>query len=99
MEANGLDAMFMFTVSMGVITFLMAWVILVIAIKGCEEGTQSESDKEIWISSWCGVMEQDEVRFGGIIGVWSYHFRFMRRIYLILIFVAVFSWVCLSRRP
>lgn len=34
MEANGLDAMFMFTVSMGVITFLMAWVILVIAIKG-----------------------------------------------------------------
>lgn len=33
-EANGLDAMFMFTVSMGVITFLMAWIILVIATKG-----------------------------------------------------------------
>jgi len=34
MENNGLDAMFIFTVSMGVITFLMAWIILVIAIKG-----------------------------------------------------------------
>ncbi len=34
MELNGLDAMFFFTVSMGVITFLMAWIILVIAIKG-----------------------------------------------------------------
>ncbi|PQE27713.1 integral membrane protein [Rutstroemia sp. NJR-2017a BVV2] len=33
-ELNGLDAMFVFTVSMGLITFLMAWVILVIAIKG-----------------------------------------------------------------
>ncbi len=34
MEANGLDAMFIFTVSMGVITFLMAWIIFVVAIKG-----------------------------------------------------------------
>jgi hypothetical protein len=34
MEANGLDAMFIFTVSMGVITFLMAWIIVVVAIKG-----------------------------------------------------------------
>ncbi len=34
MEANNLDAMFIFTVSMGMITFLMAWVILVIAVKG-----------------------------------------------------------------
>ncbi|KAG4439549.1 hypothetical protein IFR05_004948 [Cadophora sp. M221] len=34
MENNGLDAMFIFTVSMGVITFLMAWTIMVIAIKG-----------------------------------------------------------------
>jgi hypothetical protein len=33
-ELNGLDGMFVFTVSMGLITFLMAWVILVIAIKG-----------------------------------------------------------------
>ncbi|PQE31723.1 integral membrane protein [Rutstroemia sp. NJR-2017a WRK4] len=33
-EVNELDAMFVFTVSMGLITFLMAWVILVIAIKG-----------------------------------------------------------------
>ncbi|CZR57527.1 related to YTP1 [Phialocephala subalpina] len=34
MEAHNLDAMFMFTISMGVITFLMAWIIAVIAIKG-----------------------------------------------------------------
>lgn len=34
MESNGLDAMFIFTVSMGVITFIMAWIIMVIAIKG-----------------------------------------------------------------
>jgi len=34
MEGNGLDAMFIFTVSMGVITFLMAWIIVVVAIKG-----------------------------------------------------------------
>jgi len=31
---NELDAMFVFTVSMGLVTFLMAWIILVIAIKG-----------------------------------------------------------------
>jgi hypothetical protein len=34
MENNGLDALFIFTVAMGVIIFLMAWIILVIAIKG-----------------------------------------------------------------
>ncbi|TVY84342.1 putative membrane protein [Lachnellula suecica] len=34
MERYNLDAMFVFTVSMGFITFLMAWIILVIAIKG-----------------------------------------------------------------
>jgi hypothetical protein len=34
MEDNGLEAMFIFTVSMGVITFLMAWIIVVVAIKG-----------------------------------------------------------------
>jgi ABC-type nickel/cobalt efflux system permease component RcnA len=34
MELYDLDAMFVFTVSMGLITFLMAWVLLVIAIKG-----------------------------------------------------------------
>lgn len=34
LEAYELDAMFVFTVSMGVITLLMAWIILVIAIKG-----------------------------------------------------------------
>lgn len=34
MELYGMDAMFVFTVAMGLITFLMAWIILVIAIKG-----------------------------------------------------------------
>ncbi|RDL32444.1 Integral membrane protein [Venustampulla echinocandica] len=34
LESYDLDAMFVFTVSMGVITLLMAWIILVIAIKG-----------------------------------------------------------------
>ena len=34
MEINDLDAMFVFTVSMGLIIFLMAWIILVIAVKG-----------------------------------------------------------------
>jgi len=34
METYDLDAMFVFTVSMGIITFLMAWIILVIALKG-----------------------------------------------------------------
>jgi hypothetical protein len=34
MEFNDLNAMFVFTVTMGFISFLMAWVIIVIAIKG-----------------------------------------------------------------
>ena len=34
MELHELDAMFVFTVSMGIITFLMAWILAVIAIKG-----------------------------------------------------------------
>jgi hypothetical protein len=34
MENYGLDAMVIFTVSMGIVTFLMAWVIFVIAIEG-----------------------------------------------------------------
>ncbi|KAL2072340.1 hypothetical protein VTL71DRAFT_11683 [Oculimacula yallundae] len=42
MESNGLDAMFIFTVSMGVITFLMAWIIMVIAIKGWAVRKESE---------------------------------------------------------
>jgi hypothetical protein len=33
-ESNGLDAMFIFTVSMGLIAAFMAWIITVIAIKG-----------------------------------------------------------------
>lgn len=33
-EENKLDEMFIFTVTMGMITFLMAWIILVIALKG-----------------------------------------------------------------
>ena len=34
LELYDLDAMFVFTVAMGMITFLMAWIIVVIAIKG-----------------------------------------------------------------
>jgi hypothetical protein len=34
MELNHLDAMFVFTVTMGLVTFMMAWIIVVIAIKG-----------------------------------------------------------------
>jgi hypothetical protein len=34
MEQYDIDAMFVFTIAMGLITFLMAWVIVVIAIKG-----------------------------------------------------------------
>lgn len=34
MELNDIDAMFVFTVAIGLVTFLMAWIILVIAIKG-----------------------------------------------------------------
>lgn len=34
MEYNNLDAMFVFTVTMGLVSFLMAWVILMIAVKG-----------------------------------------------------------------
>ncbi|RDW66378.1 hypothetical protein BP6252_10013 [Coleophoma cylindrospora] len=33
-ETNDLGAMFVFTMTMGLVTFLMAWIILVIAIKG-----------------------------------------------------------------
>ncbi|KAI9643305.1 hypothetical protein NHQ30_007924 [Ciborinia camelliae] len=39
-ELNDLNAMFVFTVSMGLITFLMAWVILVVAIKGWAMGKE-----------------------------------------------------------
>jgi len=34
MEYNGLDAMFGFTVTMGLTTLLMAWVVLLLALKG-----------------------------------------------------------------
>ena len=34
MEYNNLDAMFVFTVTMGLVSFLMAWVILNVALKG-----------------------------------------------------------------
>lgn len=43
MEYNDLGAMFVFTVTMGVITFLMAWIIVVIAIKGWAIGKESKS--------------------------------------------------------
>lgn len=34
METNNLDAMFLFTVTMGFTAFLMAWEIIVLALKG-----------------------------------------------------------------
>ncbi|OBT94718.1 hypothetical protein VE01_06147 [Pseudogymnoascus verrucosus] len=34
MEYNNLDAMFVFTVTMGLVSFLMAWIILNVAVKG-----------------------------------------------------------------
>ncbi|KFZ02629.1 hypothetical protein V500_00060 [Pseudogymnoascus sp. VKM F-4518 (FW-2643)] len=34
MEYNNLDAMFVFTVTMGLVSFLMAWIILIVALKG-----------------------------------------------------------------
>lgn len=43
MEANDMDAMFIFTVSMGVITFLMAWIIAVVAIKGLAVRSENRS--------------------------------------------------------
>lgn len=43
MEYNDLGAMFVFTVTMGVITFLMAWIIVVIAIKGWAIGKEGKS--------------------------------------------------------
>ncbi|KFY33436.1 hypothetical protein V494_07650 [Pseudogymnoascus sp. VKM F-4513 (FW-928)] len=34
MEYNNLDAMFVFTVTMGLVSFLMAWIVLNVAVKG-----------------------------------------------------------------
>jgi hypothetical protein len=34
MEYNDLDAMFIFTITMGFVSFLMAWIILTVAVKG-----------------------------------------------------------------
>ena len=34
MEAYDLDAMFVFTVTMGLTAFMMAWTIIVLAVKG-----------------------------------------------------------------
>jgi ABC-type nickel/cobalt efflux system permease component RcnA len=34
MEIHNLDAMFVFTVTIGFTAFLMAWVIMVVAVKG-----------------------------------------------------------------
>lgn len=40
MEYYGLNAMFVFTVAMGFTAFLMAWEVLVLAIKGWAERRQ-----------------------------------------------------------
>jgi hypothetical protein len=45
MEAYNLDAMFVFTMTMGFITFLMAWIILVIAIKGWAVRKEDKSSR------------------------------------------------------
>ncbi|TLD20028.1 hypothetical protein E2P81_ATG09098 [Venturia nashicola] len=37
METNGLDAMFGFTVGMGIVTLVMAWVVICMAVKGWAE--------------------------------------------------------------
>ena len=42
MEMNDIDAMFIFTVAMGLVTLLMAWIILVIAIKGWAIGKENK---------------------------------------------------------
>ena len=42
MEANDINAMFIFTVTMGLIAFLMAWIIAVIAIKGAAVRRQNK---------------------------------------------------------
>lgn len=42
MEFNDIDAMFVFTVTMGVVMFLMAWIIFVIAVKGWAVSRQSK---------------------------------------------------------
>ena len=34
MENRGLDAMFMYTVTMGLVGMLMAWILFVLALKG-----------------------------------------------------------------
>ena len=42
MEYYGLNAMFVFTVAMGFTAFLMAWEVLVLAIKGWAERRQTQ---------------------------------------------------------
>lgn len=37
MEGNGLDAMFGFTVGMGLVAMVMAWAVVVMAVKGWAE--------------------------------------------------------------
>jgi len=43
MQLYNLEAMFVFTVAMGAITFLMAWIILVVAIKGWSVRKENKS--------------------------------------------------------
>jgi hypothetical protein len=56
MDANGLDAMFIFTVSMGVITFLMAWIIVVVSIKGW--AVRRELASKLWVNERNGKGEK-----------------------------------------
>ncbi|KAF7876645.1 hypothetical protein EAF04_001730 [Stromatinia cepivora] len=54
-ELNDLDAMFVFTVSMGLITFLMAWIILVIAVKGWAMKKEKRWSKSVGYEIECNT--------------------------------------------
>lgn len=43
MEWNGLDAMFGFTVSMGMVALVMAWAVTVVAVKGWAERRENRT--------------------------------------------------------
>lgn len=43
MEKNDIESMFVFTVAMGIVTFFMAWIIVVIAIKGWALGKENKT--------------------------------------------------------
>lgn len=54
MEAHDLDAMFTFTVLMGASTFLMAWTITILAVKGWSVARYRESQLGYSNANWSG---------------------------------------------